>query len=533
MLRFPSPESARAEDSKRDEQPFQQTDSSNASADAEESDDSRQSQDSVERDEAIEGTVGAPLVADPQNLSILRDERRDLSKRGTEGSGSGKNDRSSQPRSKLESDQTQGQTAQGGLESHNTSSPTADLDASSKGEQTLKVAVDHAEMTPKSDEALVERANLIGSEVQAVKAVTDTHDASDRSQVVWNSDDRSRLEGRIRHDGNVAGEDDQALSNPIASKDAAPESSRSRRRIDRTNSRTRIGGGHADNESVAGERPERANHGRSDVQSASAMTHQAPEQAKGENASLSIPITTNAGMTSVQSIIPSTSVVPSTVPPNTTGTAFNPSTTNKTRTAVSSAGTDAWSGTNATTLSSPAMTSPTSDVRSNPGASGATGTSLSRYQETKLVQRVLRGMEQLANGGGQVRLRLHPPELGALQMSLRIEGQVMTAEMQVETSGARDALMKNLPVLKERLAEQGILVEHFDVRTESSSTTPGGSGASSGENPQRNESQSERGESRSRENANGRQLKDAIGSEPVHDIAKRWTRTNGLIDVEA
>jgi flagellar hook-length control protein FliK len=514
-----------------DNQPVEPAESINSSADAAENEDSSGSRDSIEHDEAIEGPIDAPLVVDPQNPSILRNDRRDASKRGAPGSEPDTSNRSPQPTSNLESEQIQGQYMQSGLENHDSSSLMTDLNASSKGRHALKEAGDHADIVPKAGEANIQPADAARSALDAVKAVPDSLEESDRSKFATSIDDRPRLTGSQKQEDTVAGGDDGAFANPIDPKDAAQESSKSRRRNDRSNNRTRIGGGQAGDESVAGERPERANHGRSDVQSASAMTHHASEQAKAESASLATPITASAGMSSGQSTVPSTSVVPSMLP-NTPGTSFNPSTTSKTRNVTSSTSLDSWTGTTTTTLPSTAPASPTSDVRSNPGASGASGTNLSRYQETKLVQRVLRGMEQLANGGGQVRLRLHPPELGALQMSLRIEGQVMTADMQVETSGARDALMKNLPLLKERLAEQGMLVEHFDVRTDSSST-PGGSGASSWENPQRNESQSERGESRSHENANGRQLDGALGSGPVDETPKRWTRTNGLIDVKA
>jgi type I restriction enzyme S subunit len=48
-------------------------------------------------------------------------------------------------------------------------------------------------------------------------------------------------------------------------------------------------------------------------------------------------------------------------------------------------------------------------------------------------------------------------------MALRIEGTAVFAELHVETTAARDTLLKNLPVLKERLAEQGMQVERFEV----------------------------------------------------------------------
>ncbi len=93
----------------------------------------------------------------------------------------------------------------------------------------------------------------------------------------------------------------------------------------------------------------------------------------------------------------------------------------------------------------------------------SSSSSLSPQQEVRLVQRVLRGFEQLANGEGQVKLRLHPPQLGSLQMTLRVEGSQMSAKLEVENALARDALIDNLPQLRQKLSEQGVNIETFEV----------------------------------------------------------------------
>jgi flagellar hook-length control protein FliK len=107
------------------------------------------------------------------------------------------------------------------------------------------------------------------------------------------------------------------------------------------------------------------------------------------------------------------------------------------------------------------------NARSPNGTSGSTSTgrpSLTPYQEQKILQRVLRGMEQLANGSNQVRLRLHPPELGTLQVTIRIEAQQVAGLIEVEHVAARDALQNNLPQLQARLADQGLNVQQFEIR---------------------------------------------------------------------
>lgn len=139
-------------------------------------------------------------------------------------------------------------------------------------------------------------------------------------------------------------------------------------------------------------------------------------------------------------------------------------------------------------------------------------------------------MEQLANGGGQVRLRLHPPELGSLQLSLRIEGQAVFANVEVETVAARDTLLKNLPALKERLADQGLLVEQFEVKTDGNAGNSFTNNGSKGD--QRDgQSQSSGGESRYAISEKNRLSRPSapVGSE----AGSRSTRTQGSLDYEA
>lgn len=184
-----------------------------------------------------------------------------------------------------------------------------------------------------------------------------------------------------------------------------------------------------------------------------------------------------------------------------------------------------FSGENATT-SNPART----EHGGGEVARSNTGSRISAYQEVKLVQRVLRGVEQLANGGGEVRLRLHPPELGSLQMSLRIEAGQVFAKLEVENSTARDALLNNIQTLRDRMAEQGMKVAAFEVEV---STDSSGSGTS-GSNFQRDGNT----ESQSRwDNATSRfaqQNSNRISSESIQPERKSgaaWTRTSGSLDL--
>ncbi|MEE9603759.1 MAG: flagellar hook-length control protein FliK, partial [Thermoguttaceae bacterium] len=90
----------------------------------------------------------------------------------------------------------------------------------------------------------------------------------------------------------------------------------------------------------------------------------------------------------------------------------------------------------------------------------------------RFVQRVARAFRAVGDRGGNVRLRLSPPELGSLRLDISVRNGAMTAKVEAETATARNLLLDNLPALRERLAEQNIKVEQFDVSL--SDRSPGG-----------------------------------------------------------
>ncbi|NUQ60999.1 MAG: flagellar hook-length control protein FliK, partial [Pirellulales bacterium] len=98
-----------------------------------------------------------------------------------------------------------------------------------------------------------------------------------------------------------------------------------------------------------------------------------------------------------------------------------------------------------------------------PTAEGKEGAETTQADRARFVQRVARAFESLGDRGGSVRLRLHPPELGSLRLEVTVRSGVMTARLEAETPAAQAMLRENLPMLRERLAEQNIRVERFDV----------------------------------------------------------------------
>lgn len=88
---------------------------------------------------------------------------------------------------------------------------------------------------------------------------------------------------------------------------------------------------------------------------------------------------------------------------------------------------------------------------------------LSAGERVRLIQRISRSFARLDTGGGEVQLRLHPPQLGSLNVRVRLEGKNMTAQLTTESHAAREVILESLPVLRTRLAEQGFEIQQFHV----------------------------------------------------------------------
>jgi len=107
---------------------------------------------------------------------------------------------------------------------------------------------------------------------------------------------------------------------------------------------------------------------------------------------------------------------------------------------------------------------PGNAAAASPTGGGGDGNPItSGVDRARFVQRVARAFQTVGTGGGSVRLRLSPPELGSVRLEISVKNGVLTAHAQTETAQARDALVDNLPALRVRLAEQNIQIDHFDV----------------------------------------------------------------------
>jgi flagellar hook-length control protein FliK len=106
----------------------------------------------------------------------------------------------------------------------------------------------------------------------------------------------------------------------------------------------------------------------------------------------------------------------------------------------------------------------TTDARGSGSAMTTNGSDASaQVARAQFVQRVERAFAAMGNREGSVRLKLSPPELGILKLEIGIHRGVMKARVEAETPDAQSLLLENLPALRERLAQQNIHVQQFDV----------------------------------------------------------------------
>ena len=81
----------------------------------------------------------------------------------------------------------------------------------------------------------------------------------------------------------------------------------------------------------------------------------------------------------------------------------------------------------------------------------------------EFAARLARSLLDAHQAGRPLHVRLHPPELGVLQIELSSRGGALTARLDVETAAARQIIIEQLPQLREALAHTGHTVERIDV----------------------------------------------------------------------
>jgi flagellar hook-length control protein FliK len=102
-------------------------------------------------------------------------------------------------------------------------------------------------------------------------------------------------------------------------------------------------------------------------------------------------------------------------------------------------------------------------IKTTASSQGTAEDARSDLNSVRFVQRVERAFAAMSDGGGTVRLRLNPPELGSVHMEISVNKGVMKARLEAETKEAKNLLLENLPALRDRLAQQNIKIQKFDV----------------------------------------------------------------------
>jgi flagellar hook-length control protein FliK len=119
-------------------------------------------------------------------------------------------------------------------------------------------------------------------------------------------------------------------------------------------------------------------------------------------------------------------------------------------------------------------TAPSRDGARVESADKASSAERPTFDPARFVSRVSRAIETAAERGGPVEIRLSPPELGSLQVKIQVKDGAMTAMLEVETPAARNAVLDNLPALRDRLEQQQIRIDKFDVEVRDNQQQRGG-----------------------------------------------------------
>lgn len=118
------------------------------------------------------------------------------------------------------------------------------------------------------------------------------------------------------------------------------------------------------------------------------------------------------------------------------------------------------SKTDAPTVAFTRLTRPGAGV--NRGEQSANG-ELPPIDPARFVSRVAKAFQTAHDRGSTLQIRLSPPELGSLRLEMTVKDGVLSANLQTENANARRLLLDHLPALRDRLAEQNIRVDRFDV----------------------------------------------------------------------
>jgi flagellar hook-length control protein FliK len=97
-----------------------------------------------------------------------------------------------------------------------------------------------------------------------------------------------------------------------------------------------------------------------------------------------------------------------------------------------------------------------------------------RVTEHKMINQIVQSAKlQLVDGGAHMTMRLDPPHLGVLNMSVMAQQGSVVANIETSTEAARHVLQADLSSLKQALADAGITVDSINVSLSNTPNQPG------------------------------------------------------------
>jgi flagellar hook-length control protein FliK len=157
---------------------------------------------------------------------------------------------------------------------------------------------------------------------------------------------------------------------------------------------------------------------------------------------------------------------------------------------------------------------------------------LSQQERVRVIQRIARSFNRISADGGTINLRLHPENLGSVSMQVRLEGRSLSARLSTETTAARDAIMQDLPALRQRLADQGFDVSKFQVNVAGNGADASFAQSNNGSQFGQSENRSSGSQTDYRRVAANREARAAIGRQSLPAINSTW-QTGAGIDLQA
>jgi flagellar hook-length control protein FliK len=94
-----------------------------------------------------------------------------------------------------------------------------------------------------------------------------------------------------------------------------------------------------------------------------------------------------------------------------------------------------------------------------------------QVSESQIFDQVVTHISGSASGEtGRMIVRLNPAELGSLRLDLQVEGDKVRANLHAQTQQVQEVIERNLPQLRNALAEQGLKIDQFEVEVDQHQT---------------------------------------------------------------